>query len=230
MLDAFLETLGENGTLVLPTLCKYDWKQFGDSAIERCWHIDHTPAFTGILAETLRKRGGSLRSNHPTHSVVGHGKLATEITCGHSTGESAPWCDNPNRPRWLAAGAFGSHSPWHKLCQHNAKYMFIGVDFNCATLFHHVQVKLLENLPPDQARRAPWPQFDFLQLGRALESQGLVQTDVIGRAKVKIIGSRTLVENSLRLLTLVGHVPIVKTGGDHRQGENHVADLHNHTA
>ncbi len=194
VLDAFLETLGPTGTLVLPALCKYDWQALSAEEIARAFHAAGQPTFTGLIPETFRRRPGVLRSDNPTHSVAARGPLAAAITSGHALaygGENAV-----DRPVWASRGAFGPCSPWDKLYQYNAKYLFIGVDFNVCTIFHHVQVLLLLDAGP----AAAWPKFDFRALGRQLDEVGLVRHGCIGMAPSKWIACRELVDQALRII------------------------------
>src|SRR5450759_1902401 len=78
VIDAFLETLGNSGTLVLPALCSYDWEKMNLEMITKVWDIQTTPTFTGLIPETLRKRPGSVRSDNITHSVTAVGRYASE--------------------------------------------------------------------------------------------------------------------------------------------------------
>lgn len=197
VLDAFLATLGESGTLALPALCKYDWKSTPMAEIEKIYRASPQPTFTGLIPETFRRRPRVLRSDNPTHSVTACGPLAAAITGEHSRaygGENAV-----DRPVWASRGAFGPHSPWDKLYQFDAKYMFIGVDFNVCTIFHHVQVLLLIEGPA-----ACWPKFDFRALGRQMDAAGLVRHGRLGWADTQWIGCRALVDNALRMLRQSG--------------------------
>ena len=198
VIDAFLETLGNSGTLVLPALCLYDWEKMDREAIEKAWDIQTTPTFTGLIPETLRKRHGSLRSDNPTHSVTAVGRYASEITKEHKRAHGGEWV--ANRPRWASHGAFGENSPWDKLYLLDAKYMFIGVDFGCCTMLHHVQVLLLENYLRKTDSNASWPTFDFLQMGNKLEALGIVRIGNIGGAVTRLISSRSLVDTAIRVL------------------------------
>ena len=40
VIDAFLETFGKSGTLVLPALCRYDWENMSREEIEKAWDIN----------------------------------------------------------------------------------------------------------------------------------------------------------------------------------------------
>ena len=199
VIDAFLETIGKNGTLVLPALCRYDWDTMNPGEIEQAWDIDTTPTFTGLIPETLRQRPGSLRSDNPTHSVTAAGRYAGEITKHHRRargGEGAP-----GRPKWASPGAFGDDSPWDKLYRLNAKYLMIGVDFECCTMLHHVQVVFLERHLKRLDPNAAWPVFGFPQMGKTLEDRRLVRFGRIGKAAVRMMGSRILVDSAIEILT-----------------------------
>lgn len=201
VIDAFLETLGNSGTLVLPALC--EWGKMGREAIRKAWDIQTTPTFTGLIPETLRKRHGSVRSDNPTHSVTAVGRYASEITKDHKRAHGGEWA--ANWPRWVSRGAFGENSPWDKLYLLDATYMFIGVDFGCCTMLHHVQVLLLENYLRKTDSNAPWPTFDFGRMGKKLEGLGLVRIGKIGEAVTRLISSRSLVDTAIRVLREEGY-------------------------
>ncbi len=201
VIDAFLETLGNSGTLVLPALC--EWGEMDREAIRKAWDIQTTPTFTGLIPETLRKRHGSVRSDNPTHSVTAVGRHASEITKDHKRAHGGEWV--ANRPRWASHGAFGENSPWDKLYLLDAKYMFIGVDFGCCTMLHHVQVLLLENYLRKTDSNASWPTFDFRRMGNRLEDLGIVRIGKIGGAVTRLISSRSLVDTAIRVLREEGY-------------------------
>lgn len=197
VIDAFLEVLGAGGTLVLPALCRYDWAKMPMDVIETNWNPAMQPTFTGIIPETFRKRNGVIRSDNVTHSVAASGALATFITEGHKNAYIGLNAENaPDRPLWASRGAWGTDSPWDRLCRVDAKYMFLGVDFNVCTLFHHVQTLLLA----EAAHGALWPKFNFLELGHEIEKVGLVQTGKIGVAPAKWINAGKLVDAALKIL------------------------------
>ncbi|MBU0715870.1 MAG: AAC(3) family N-acetyltransferase [Verrucomicrobia bacterium] len=204
VIDAFLETLGKSGTLVLPALCAYDcktgadWDKISREEIENAWDIKTTPTFTGLIPETLRKRVGTIRSDNPTHSVTAVGRYASEITKDHKKAHGGEWA--ANRPKWASRGAFGENSPWDKLYTLDAKYMLIGVDFNSCTMLHHVQMVLLEKYLRKIDGNAPWPIFDFRQIGRKLEALGIVRFGKIGCAVTRLMSCRSLVDMAIKVL------------------------------
>ncbi|MCX6992566.1 MAG: AAC(3) family N-acetyltransferase [Kiritimatiellaeota bacterium] len=204
VIDAFLETLGNSGTLVLPALCAYDcktgadWEKMSLEIMTKAWDIKTTPTFTGLIPETLRKRPGSVRSDNITHSVTAVGRYASEITKDHKKAHGGEWA--ANRPKWASPGAFGENSPWAKLYALDAKYLLIGVDFNSCTMLHHVQVVLLENYLRKTDSHAPWPIFDFRQTGRKLEDLGIVKFGKIGNAVTRLMNSKSLVDTAISVL------------------------------
>ena len=161
VIDAFLETLGKSGTLVLPALCSYfcvtkaDWEKMSLEMMTKAWDIKTTPTFTGLIPETLRKRPGSIRSDNITHSVTAVGRHALEITKDHKKAHGGELA--ANRPTWASPSAFGENSPWDKLYALDAKYMLIGVDFHSCTMLHHVQAVFWENYLRKTDPNAPWP-------------------------------------------------------------------------
>jgi hypothetical protein len=75
VLDAVLETVGDEGTLLVPT------NTFNGSLtvyLRSLQEIDlrTTPSQMGKITETARTRPDFIRSIHPTHPVAGSGKLA----------------------------------------------------------------------------------------------------------------------------------------------------------
>ena len=204
VIDAFLETLGNSGTLVLPALCSYDcktgadWEKMSLEMMKKAWNIQTTPTFTGLIPETLRKRPGSLRSDNITHSVTAVGRYASAITKDHKQAHGGE--EAANRPVWASPGAFGENSPWDKLYTLDAKYMLIGVDFHSCTMLHHVQVVFWENYLKKIDDHAPWPKIDFIQVGQKLEDLGIIQIGKIGNAVTKLMSSRSLVDTAVSVL------------------------------
>ena len=162
VIEALLEALGPEGTLVLPALCQQD-----QNRRDQTWDITRSPSDVGKITEVFRtwnqrstadgvpprpsgpplpegrgdgplpdRRGHVLRSDHFTHSVCALGPLAEEIVSGHKTayGRTSPWGQR----------AFGHGSPWEKLYEHNALYCFLGVTFRVHTMRHFIQSVLLE--------------------------------------------------------------------------------------
>ena len=121
VIDAFLDAIGPQGTLLVPTLTGHEGLSAAnppvfDPAQQRCW--------TGIIPETLRRRPGAVRSLHPTHSVAALGRDAESLTCDHLL--SVTPCDEM--------------SPYGKLAALDDAYIvLVGVTHESSTLFHHVE-------------------------------------------------------------------------------------------
>ena len=200
VIAALLSVVGPDGTVVLPTFCR------GEDSFE-IWDIEKSPSYVGRITEVFRLRPDSLRSDHPTHSVAAIGPLAEEITAGHT---SACSCPGPWGP-----AAFGQGSPWQRLYEHNALYIFLGVDFSVNTIGHYVQHQLLEGIlallpPPQQAQATArlrtwlkpgvWPDYSFGTMERPLAEGGLVTYTQTGAATCRSIRSRAAVDIILKIL------------------------------
>lgn len=134
VIDGFLDAVGPEGTVAVPTLC--NWAPGEQHLVFPCWAPATTPSYVGKITETLRRRPGALRSDHATHSVAAIGVRAAELTRDHgATGL---------RPGPFTARAFAHASPWERLVQWNAAYCFIGVTFRVCTLVHYVEAVLAE--------------------------------------------------------------------------------------
>ena len=130
VISAFLDAIGEEGTLVFPTFCQKDWEHVYEN-----WHMD-APSDVGYLTEYFRKLPDARRSNQATHSVAAIGKRRDELTATH--GETGK--------RYGAFGdtPFSADSPWEKMYLENAKVVLIGVTFRCVTFRHYAEYCYVE--------------------------------------------------------------------------------------
>ncbi len=217
VIDGFLEAVGPEGTVCVPTLW---WNGKQDLAD---WDCATSPSYPGLITETFRQRADSLRSNNPTHSVSAIGRCAAELTADHGQ-----W---GLRPCLFGDAAFAEASPWERLYQWDAHYCFLGVDFTYNTMGHHAQCLLVEwalaQAPADrraalegrisrwgtiveyyQEQRAGsgrkvefvWPMFSFKAMGERLADLGLVRFSTIGSATLRGIRARVMVDTMLTLL------------------------------
>ena len=121
VIDAFLDVIGVQGTLLVPTLTGDETLSATnppvfDPVAQACW--------TGVIPETLRKRAQAVRSLHPTHSVAALGADALALTRDHLS--SVTPCDEL--------------SPYGKLARYDDAYIvLVGVTHQSSTLFHHVE-------------------------------------------------------------------------------------------
>ena len=195
MVDAFLDTLSPQGTLVVPTFTFAHGN--GDKPV---FQLACDPSEMGRLTEVTRTRPGARRSCHLLHSVAALGAHAEEITANH--GPSA----------WAADG------PFWKLYELDAHILLLGVPYLRCTFFHVVEQ--LVQVPyrrwrevearvrhRDGSQRplltltySPKPGFagnDFNKLGALLEERGLVQVGTLGNAVVRLFRARDALEVGL---------------------------------
>lgn len=116
---AFTELLGEDGTLILPTL-SFDYVTRQNPIFD----IEKTPSCVGYLSEYFRTNvSGVVRSLHPTHSCAAYGKLADYIIKDHE----------------LDITPVGPNSPFAKLPNVNGKILMLGCSTNSNTSMHGVE-------------------------------------------------------------------------------------------
>jgi len=130
VLDAFLEVLGEKGTLLLPTFDRPSifYEGFGSKNRRyRPHEADRADSvITGRLPQRLMKRAGAIRSKHCSHSVVGIGLLAAQCLSEHRE-------DDPPA---------GRRSPFGKLLDYGGKMAWFGAGLYSTTFFHFLETEL----------------------------------------------------------------------------------------
>jgi aminoglycoside 3-N-acetyltransferase len=128
ILLSLLETLGENGTMLMPAL-----SYFQEPA--NIHDTNLTPTCVGFLSEYFRRWTGTLRSVHPTHSVCGMGAQVHAWLDDHI--EDVTPC--------------GPHSPFHKLLHTPGKILMLGCGLEPNTAMHAIE----EHAPPPYLFAAP---------------------------------------------------------------------------
>ena len=137
IIEAFIEYFGKSGLVVFPTMT---WKigyyindNNPDDALtpyENPGDNYHTSThfdvlntsceYLGIMPELFRRYPGVIRSLCPTSSVAAFGPDAEDFCSGHDTAETP----------------FSWSSPWGKLHERNAKFLFLGTGIACNTFMH----------------------------------------------------------------------------------------------
>jgi aminoglycoside 3-N-acetyltransferase len=110
VLNALLDVLGREGTLMMPTFNHGRYELFD---------VRNTPSVNGAITEALRTHQLSRRSVHPTHPYGAIGPLADWLVEGH-----------------LAAGTFGDRSPLGKLATVGGYVLLLGVGMEANTAAH----------------------------------------------------------------------------------------------
>ncbi len=177
VIDAFLEVLGENGTLAVSTL-----------SFDSPFDAKTSPSAVGLISETLRKRAGAVRSLRPVHSIAAIGKKAKELCEGHEN----------------CMTNCGEGSPYRKLADMNGKIVLFGVDMNRNTTLHAIEdmtdasfleectVDMPTYVPDYQGKKMLIKKFppghrDFLRFTPILRREGALAEGRVGLAKVQCI-------------------------------------------
>ena len=129
VVDALLDAVGPAGTLLAPAFRDSVWgdrAEFGNTDCGACPQRlcpSRQPGFQGVIAETIRRRPGALRSCHPTHSWVALGPAAEQLLAGHH--RSATPC--------------GPGNPFEELVAVDGCVLLLGVQVNSVTLWHYYE-------------------------------------------------------------------------------------------
>ncbi len=175
VIDAFLETLGSKGTLVVPT--------FGA---------------LGILTDTLKNRPDAVESLCNGATVAAVGGSAEKLCRGH----------------WKAETLHGKDTPYTRLAEERGYICLLGVDQDRNTTLHSIEA-LLE-LPylnthsggfideEGKTRFGEWKYFpgphrDFIGLDHIYRDSGKMKTGRIGKAVVRLIRAKDLIDIGLEL-------------------------------
>jgi aminoglycoside 3-N-acetyltransferase len=202
VIGAFLDAVGETGTLVMPTLCQKD----KDRRFET-WNMRTSPSDVGRITEHFRLRPHVLRSDHPTHSVAAKGPLAREITRGHATARprTGPWGHT----------AFGIGSPWETLYEVGARIVLVGVDFQVNTMVHFIEHRIVERalarMPTGRQasaradlkqwqKKGTWPYFDRLALQAEIDRRGALARATCGNATLLSVSAKRMVDVGIELM------------------------------
>ncbi|WP_326667922.1 aminoglycoside N(3)-acetyltransferase [Streptomyces sp. NBC_01257] len=139
VVSALLDTLGPEGTLVVPTHSadNSDPAHWTNPPVPEAWWDGiraATPAFdarttrslgVGVIPETLRTWPGALRSSHPQTSFAAVGPRAAAIVDGHALD-----C------------RLGERSPLARLEEADARILLLGAGFDSCTAFHLAEYRI----------------------------------------------------------------------------------------
>ncbi len=117
VINALLEVVGQEGTVLVPTLTG---KNTDGPQNPPIFNVRETPCWTGRIPTEFMKRRQSRRSLHPTHSVSGIGPLVPFLINGH---------ENSTTP-------CGKASPYYRLAEKSGYILLVGVDQESNTTIH----------------------------------------------------------------------------------------------
>jgi len=187
VIDALLDVLTPDGTLIMPTF------NFNFNKGEP-WDVLKTPSHMGAITELARTNPASRRVFHPFYSFAILGKLKDELT----------------RVRYK--DSYGVDSIFMQLRKLDAKIMIIGLSYtHSMTFFHHVEqmegvdyrfIKEFTGEVTDETGRTYTDTFTMLvrnidkgvltevdPMGAVLEKRGVVTIRRIGDADVKLMNA-----------------------------------------
>jgi len=198
VIDGLLDVLGEEGTLLVPTLTGSE-----DLSPDNPPHVDLRthPCWTGCIAETLRQRPGAVRSVHPTHSCAALGARAGELTLDHY--KSPTPCNIT--------------SPYFRVAMAKGYIAMIGCTLDTCTKFHTVEE--IANLDyvcqkdvaqatcidldgefvetPLRLHSYAGPTRDFPVMDLVLQRKSLMRMGQVGDSTVRLVHALGLIETAL---------------------------------
>ncbi|MDF1516150.1 MAG: AAC(3) family N-acetyltransferase [Anaerolineae bacterium] len=113
-----LKVLGPEGTLLIPAL-SYELVTRKNPVFD----VRRTPSNIGVIAEHFRKRAGTYRSTHPTHSVCAVGPLTHAYLDNHEK-DSTP---------------VGPESPFRRLREFKGYILMLGCGLKPNTSMHGIE-------------------------------------------------------------------------------------------
>lgn len=188
VIEALLEVLGPDGTLVMPA----ESPQLSDLASLEVFDPKTTATTMGAIPEAFRSYPGTHRSSHPLVSVCANGRRARAITAEHAL----ELCE-------------GRGTPFEKLYELDGWTLLLGVGFNRCTSLHYA-----ESLVPN--RRTMISRFPIIEngvrvwveklsmgtdngthfpiVGQRFVDRGHVRSGKVGNADALFFSTRALVD------------------------------------
>jgi len=180
VVDALLETIGPEGTLLAPT-------QSGD----RPYDFRKSPSGLGVITEEIRRRAGKVRSLSPCMPAAAIGPRGKELVGNHHRIE-CPYIG----------------SPYHLAAEAGGYVLLLGVDQDRNTTLHVAEA--LEGATYMQPVTSPYvdekgkvrtyrgvfyagPHRDFIGIEHKLREAGVLKTTRIGNCVARLMKGRDLI-------------------------------------
>jgi len=208
VIDALIETVGEQGNIVMSTHSANlsedkrtpEEKAMGVSWLCRILPYDanSTPVRTGVIPETFRKRKGVFRGSDPSNSVAAMGPRARKLSEG-----------------------------WHRLLELDGYILLIGVGLESCSAMHLAEKRVrfpdrilrmitspkwfVEKYPGEEWEWDIGPYPDFAKLTQPCLERGIMKTVTMGEATLKLVRLIELIDLYVEYLEkdpdLFYHVP-----------------------
>jgi aminoglycoside 3-N-acetyltransferase len=214
VVQALLDVVGADGTVIVPTLTGNEL--IGPDA-DMTFDIVTSPSWNGAVAEAVRTWPGAVRSVHPTHSVAAIGAAAQRLTCGHVD------CVTP----------CGEGSPYARLAADPAgMILLLGCDHESNTTLHHVEelAGVRYHLQPLPVRgvihygdrtqsRSYWVHRygtprNFTAIEPLLQERGIQVQGAVGNATARLMPANRLVSLGLDVLRAAPSFFVKGAGAD----------------
>jgi len=223
LVNALVDLVGEKGNLLMVSLpfrgAAYDYLALG-----KRFNVKKTISMMGLVTEMFRRKEGTLRSLHPTHPVLAHGKDAEWLVADHER------CLYP----------CGPGSPFEKFHRLKGKLLFFDVSFRSITFFHYVEDLLRERLPfpvygdrlfsvpavgvngEDRVIRTYAFNNDVRRMAEKLEAemerQGKIRDGSVGNSRFRLVTAEDVVA-CFTAMVETGNLPYAIVTGE-RNGEH----------
>jgi aminoglycoside 3-N-acetyltransferase len=191
IIDALIETVGEQGNIVMSTHSanlSEDKRTPEEKAMGVSWLCkilpydpNMTPVRTGIIPETFRKRKGVIRGSHPSNSVAALGPKAKELSEG-----------------------------WHRLLELDGYILLIGVGLKSCSAMHLAEKRvrlpdrimrtitppkwLVEKYPEGEWEWDIGPYPSFAKLTEPCLERGIMKAVKVGEATLMLVRLRKLID------------------------------------
>ena len=198
VVDAVLEVIGDDGTLMVPTF-NYTLGELD------LFDPDQVPSQCGIVTETLRQRPEAIRSLHPNYSVAAIGKDAEPLTREHWRAESV-----------------GVGSPIDRIAREDGYIFLLGVKHDADSTMHvgeayaqaaYRGVRFDPTWPRTAQVRTPSGDLVELSLNdepgcstgfgmieAPLREKGMIRDFKIGQAKCQLVKGLDVIETTMEIL------------------------------
>ena len=213
VVDALLEAVGFNGTLVMPIQSSENTEPsfwVNPPAERQLWAKirESTPAFKpdesdithmGRIAENLNRRPGSYRSYHPSCAFVTYGKygklIAQKQSLDFPLGEQSPLAEMYNLPTYV---------------------LLLGVGYDNCTGMHLGEYRSnarkvnLQGGAIEENGYRKWVKYlditldsdEFVEIGKEMEERGMVSEGTVGHAQCKLFKLADAVDRTAAWLAL----------------------------